>query len=142
MSLSRPDEVPAGVDGELWVRGYSLMQGLHRREREDVFGYGLVLPALQGFTAGKPVFLVGDLTQRGTPYEAGIVSGVARLGTPVVAVSGNHDSRSLMRAVARQGSSGARWSRRLQEQPAQQDQAPETRCYRSSSMGHRQGFFH
>ena len=31
------EEVPAGVDGELWARGYSLMQGLHRREREDVF---------------------------------------------------------------------------------------------------------
>src|SRR3954447_21478257 len=30
------EEVPAGTDGELWVRGYSLMQGLHRREREDV----------------------------------------------------------------------------------------------------------
>jgi acyl-CoA synthetase (AMP-forming)/AMP-acid ligase II len=31
------EEVPAGVDGELWARGYSLMQGLQRREREDVF---------------------------------------------------------------------------------------------------------
>jgi acyl-CoA synthetase (AMP-forming)/AMP-acid ligase II len=31
------EEVAAGVDGELWVRGYALMQGLHRREREDVF---------------------------------------------------------------------------------------------------------
>ncbi len=31
------EEVPAGVDGELWARGYSLMQGLHRREREEVF---------------------------------------------------------------------------------------------------------
>ena len=31
------DEVAVGVDGELWARGYSLMQGLHRREREDVF---------------------------------------------------------------------------------------------------------
>ena len=29
--------MPAGVDGELWARGYSLMQGLQRREREDVF---------------------------------------------------------------------------------------------------------
>ena len=31
------DEVAAGQDGELWARGYSLMQGLQRREREDVF---------------------------------------------------------------------------------------------------------
>jgi acyl-CoA synthetase (AMP-forming)/AMP-acid ligase II len=30
-------ELPAGEDGELWARGYSLMQGLQRREREDVF---------------------------------------------------------------------------------------------------------
>jgi len=30
-------EVPVSVDGELWVRGYSLMQGLQRREREEVF---------------------------------------------------------------------------------------------------------
>jgi acyl-CoA synthetase (AMP-forming)/AMP-acid ligase II len=31
------EEVPVGTDGELWARGYSLMQGLHRREREEVF---------------------------------------------------------------------------------------------------------
>ncbi len=31
------DELPPGAPGELWVRGYSLMQGLQRREREDVF---------------------------------------------------------------------------------------------------------
>ncbi len=30
-------ELPPGEDGELWVRGYSLMQGLYRREREEVF---------------------------------------------------------------------------------------------------------
>jgi acyl-CoA synthetase (AMP-forming)/AMP-acid ligase II len=30
-------ELPAGEDGELWARGYSLMQGLYRREREEVF---------------------------------------------------------------------------------------------------------
>ena len=30
-------DVPQGADGELWARGYSLMQGLQRREREDVF---------------------------------------------------------------------------------------------------------
>jgi acyl-CoA synthetase (AMP-forming)/AMP-acid ligase II len=31
------EELPPGVDGEVWARGYSLMQGLQRREREDVF---------------------------------------------------------------------------------------------------------
>jgi acyl-CoA synthetase (AMP-forming)/AMP-acid ligase II len=29
--------VPAGTPGEIWVRGYSLMQRLHKREREEVF---------------------------------------------------------------------------------------------------------
>ncbi|MDG4669393.1 class I adenylate-forming enzyme family protein [Mycobacterium sp. 236(2023)] len=31
------EEVPEGTDGEIWVRGYSLMQRLYKREREDVF---------------------------------------------------------------------------------------------------------
>lgn len=31
------DPVPAGTAGEIWVRGYSLMQRLYKREREDVF---------------------------------------------------------------------------------------------------------
>jgi acyl-CoA synthetase (AMP-forming)/AMP-acid ligase II len=30
-------DVPPGVTGELWVRGYSLMLGLHKRERADTF---------------------------------------------------------------------------------------------------------
>jgi acyl-CoA synthetase (AMP-forming)/AMP-acid ligase II len=29
--------VPTGTPGEIWVRGYSLMQRLYKREREDVF---------------------------------------------------------------------------------------------------------
>ena len=28
---------PVGTPGEIWVRGYSLMQRLHKREREEVF---------------------------------------------------------------------------------------------------------
>lgn len=31
------DELQPGESGELWVRGYALMAGLHKREREDVF---------------------------------------------------------------------------------------------------------
>ncbi|OBG87320.1 acyl-CoA synthetase [Mycobacterium sp. E136] len=31
------DPVSPGSDGEIWVRGYSLMQRLYKREREDVF---------------------------------------------------------------------------------------------------------
>ena len=69
----------------------------------DLHSNSLVLPGLEGFTNGKPVFLVGDLTQRGTHYETGIVPGIARLGAPVVAVSGNHDSRPLMLAAVRSG---------------------------------------
>ena len=31
------EDCPVGVMGELWIRGYSLMQGLHKRERGEVF---------------------------------------------------------------------------------------------------------
>jgi acyl-CoA synthetase (AMP-forming)/AMP-acid ligase II len=31
------EDVPVGQTGELWLRGYSLMLGLHKRERADVF---------------------------------------------------------------------------------------------------------
>ena len=31
------EPVPVGTPGEIWVRGYSLMQRLHKREREDAF---------------------------------------------------------------------------------------------------------
>jgi acyl-CoA synthetase (AMP-forming)/AMP-acid ligase II len=31
------EDVPVGETGEVWLRGYSLMLGLHKRERADVF---------------------------------------------------------------------------------------------------------
>lgn len=31
------EELPAGELGELWIRGYSVMLGLHKQEREDTF---------------------------------------------------------------------------------------------------------
>ena len=69
----------------------------------DLHSNSLVLPVLAEYAEGKPVFFVGDFAELGTELEEGVVPGVARLGTPVVAVSGNHDSRSLMAALARQG---------------------------------------
>jgi predicted phosphodiesterase len=69
----------------------------------DLHSNALVLPALAEFTRGKMVLVAGDLTQRGARYERPIVGEVAGLGSPVVAVSGNHDSRPLMRAAASAG---------------------------------------
>jgi predicted phosphodiesterase len=69
----------------------------------DLQSNGLVLPGLEQYAAGKPVFLAGDLTQIGAHYEADVIPALAKLGEPVVAVSGNHDSRRFMRAAARSG---------------------------------------
>lgn len=55
---------PPGAPGEIWVRGYSLMQRLHKREREDVFtpdGY----------------YRTGDC---GVQYDDGWISFTGRLG--------------------------------------------------------------
>jgi predicted phosphodiesterase len=69
----------------------------------DLHSNGLVLPGLEQYAVNKPVFLVGDLTQIGAEYEDEVVAGVGDLGDSVVAVSGNHDSRRFMRALAREG---------------------------------------
>jgi predicted phosphodiesterase len=69
----------------------------------DLHSNGLVLPVLAEYSEGKPVFFVGDFAELGTKLEEGIVPEIARLGSPVVAVSGNHDSGSLMQALADEG---------------------------------------
>lgn len=56
--------VPVGAPGEIWVRGYSLMQRLYKREREDVFtpdGY----------------YRTGDC---GVEYDDGWITFTGRLG--------------------------------------------------------------
>jgi predicted phosphodiesterase len=63
-----------------------------------------VLQPLRRLFTGAPVFFAGDFGQSGTRAEAGlIVPRVTRLGRPLVAVSGNHDSSLLMRRLARAG---------------------------------------
>jgi predicted MPP superfamily phosphohydrolase len=69
----------------------------------DLHSNSLVLPAFADYTGGKTVFLVGDFTELGTEYEAGMARELSGIGATVVAVSGNHDSRSFMVAAARAG---------------------------------------
>jgi acyl-CoA synthetase (AMP-forming)/AMP-acid ligase II len=55
---------PVGTPGEIWVRGYSLMQRLHKREREDVF-------TAEGY------YRTGDC---GVEYDDGWIRYTGRLG--------------------------------------------------------------
>jgi Icc-related predicted phosphoesterase len=69
----------------------------------DLHSNSLVLPVLAQYSEGVPLFFVGDFAELGTRLEEGVVPGVARIGSPVVAVSGNHDTQALMAALRREG---------------------------------------
>jgi predicted phosphodiesterase len=69
----------------------------------DIHNNVLTLPTLRRFGAGHPTVLAGDFTINGSKLETGLLSGLHKLGKPVVAVSGNHDSPGLMRRLARSG---------------------------------------
>ena len=69
----------------------------------DLHNNFLAEPVLERATGKSPLFFAGDLTDRGSPLEAQIVSRVTNLGDPFVFVSGNHDSDSLQRDLARRG---------------------------------------
>jgi len=69
----------------------------------DLHNNVLALPILERAAARGPVLFAGDVTDRGSPLETRLVERVARLGRPFVAVSGNHDSDTLMRRLVRNG---------------------------------------
>jgi Icc-related predicted phosphoesterase len=48
----------------------------------------------------KLVVIAGDFTDLGHPLEAELLAGLRRFQIPMVAVSGNHDSRSTVRALS------------------------------------------
>lgn len=50
-----------------------------------------------------PVFFVGDLTDRGSPFETRLVQRAAQAGSRFVFVSGNHDSDFSSRELVREG---------------------------------------
>jgi len=70
----------------------------------DLHNNRVALDSLQDYARGKPVFFVGDFGSNGSAPESRLLAdGVAGLGRRVIAVSGNHDSGTLMRALARRG---------------------------------------
>src|SRR5262249_53763998 len=66
--------VPRGTDGEIWVRGYSLMQRLYKREREDVF-------TADGY------YRTGDC---GVEFDDGWIKFTGRLGDLIKTGGGTH----------------------------------------------------
>ena len=69
----------------------------------DLHNNLLAVPALQRVARGTPLFFVGDLTDRGTPLEAQLTSGILHAGTRFVFVTGNHDSDSEAQELADDG---------------------------------------
>jgi predicted phosphodiesterase len=69
----------------------------------DLHNNFLASQILDRATGDHPLFFAGDLTDRGSPLEARLVSRVTSLGDPFVFVSGNHDSDSLEQDLARRG---------------------------------------
>ena len=69
----------------------------------DLHNNVIALPALERAARGGPLLFTGDLTDRGSPVEQALVLRVARAGTRLIFVSGNHDSDVLERKLARTG---------------------------------------
>jgi Calcineurin-like phosphoesterase superfamily domain len=70
----------------------------------DLHGNVVALRSFKRLFAGRPVFFAGDFGQRGTRAEAELlIPRLTNLGRPLVAVSGNHDSRFFMRRLAAAG---------------------------------------
>lgn len=69
----------------------------------DLHNNVLALPALERAARGGPLFFVGDLTDKGSAIEQSLALRVVRAGSPLVFISGNHDSDVLERKLARAG---------------------------------------
>jgi predicted phosphodiesterase len=70
----------------------------------DLHNNAPIVSALSRFAESRPVLLAGDFAHEGNEAEARLLAPrVAALGKKVIAVSGNHDSHGLMRALAGEG---------------------------------------
>lgn len=111
------DESAAGYGSQVerTVAGYAelLSNGLEFRGNadtrralvvSDLHNNLFALDPLERLAVRQRVFFPGDFGQDGGATERRVLpERIARLGTGVVAVSGNHDSELLMRALARAG---------------------------------------
>ncbi len=69
----------------------------------DLHNNVLAVSLLERVADKGPLFMVGDLTDRGSPIEGRLLRRVVRAGRPFVFVTGNHDSDLLARRLARDG---------------------------------------
>lgn len=69
----------------------------------DLHNNALALPALEAAARGGPLLFSGDLTDRGSGLELQAVRRIVEAGRPLVFVTGNHDSETLARRLAREG---------------------------------------
>ena len=95
VGLARLIAAPATRGGQGATRRLTLASDLHSNL--------LALPTLERAVDGGPLFFAGDVTSSGSPFEATLTRRVARLGRPLVFVTGNHDSDVLARRLAGAG---------------------------------------
>lgn len=70
----------------------------------DLHNNALIVSSLAGFVEDNPFLLAGDFGHEGNEAEARLIAPrLAALSDRVIAVSGNHDSAPLMRAIVRNG---------------------------------------
>jgi predicted phosphodiesterase len=67
----------------------------------DIHNNLLTLPTLRRYAHDQLTVLAGDFTINGSRAETPLLERMAAVGDPVVAVSGNHDSPGIMRALER-----------------------------------------
>lgn len=95
VGLARLIAAPAARAGPGSPRRLTLASDLHNNL--------LALPTLERVVDRGPLFFAGDLTASGSPFEAALTRRVARIGSPFVFVTGNHDSDTLARRLAAAG---------------------------------------
>jgi predicted phosphodiesterase len=95
LNLARLISIPRERPGTRPLPRLTLASDLHNNL--------LALPALERAAGEEPLFFAGDLTTSGIPLEADLTAQVARVGRPFVFVTGNHDSDTLARQLARRG---------------------------------------